>query len=300
MGVTEERAENRSNGQDVSVTLDPATTVGAVTLAVASLETMVRFYQDVIGLTVLERTVERAALGVGTTSLVRLMARPDGKQDPQAPGLFHLALLLPGRPELGHWLRHLAQHGYPLDGAGDHLVSEALYLTDPEGNGIEIYRDRPRNQWSYENGRIHMDTLRMDLPALVNDAPDAPWTGMPAETTMGHVHLQVNNVNEAIDFYANVLGFDLMALWSGAGFMSAGGYHHHLGMNTWRSAGSSPRGETRLGLLDFEIVLPSAQALSARLDHMTKLNRAPVENERGLITHDPAGNAIRLLVGENG
>ena len=213
MGVTEERAENRSNGQDVSVTLDPATTVGAVTLAVASLETMVRFYQDVIGLTVLERTVARAALGVGTTSLVRLMARPDGKQDPQAPGLFHLPLLLPGRPELGHWLRHLAQHGYPLDGAGDHLVSEALYLTDPEGNGIEIYRDRPRNQWSYENGRIHMDTLRMDLPALDNDAPDAPWSGMPAETTMGHVHLQVNNVNEAIDLYGNVLGFDLMALW---------------------------------------------------------------------------------------
>ncbi|MCB0171798.1 MAG: VOC family protein [Anaerolineae bacterium] len=275
--------------------LDPATTVGTVTLGVADLEKMTQFYHQIIGLTILDRTPQTAALGIDAVPLVKLEARPNGKRYPRATGLFHLAILLPTRRDLGHWLGHLAANRYPLAGAGDHLVSEALYLSDPEGNGIEMYRDRPRDTWEYgADGTVKMDTLAVDLPALVADAPETAFTGLPSGTCMGHVHLQVDDVNKAVNFYRGMLGFDLMATWSGAGFVSAGRYHHHLGLNTWNSRGAAPPPPGSLGLLHYQIVLPTEQMRDALLAHLETLAYPVEQTDAGPLLRDPAGNGIEL------
>lgn len=277
--------------------LDPATTMGQVTLGVADLELMARYYQQVIGLTPLERTSQTVELGSGETPLVRLEARPNGSRYPRATGLFHLALLLPTRQDLGFWLKHfVTTQNRMIDGAGDHLVSEALYLSDPEGNGIEIYRDRPRGAWEYNGNEIKMATLAVDLPSLVADAPDVPFTGMPAGTTMGHVHLQVDDASKSIEFYRDVLGFDLMATWSGAGFLSAGGYHHHLGLNTWNSRGATPPPPGSLGLLSYTIALPSQETREALLTHLAALNYPVEQLADNPLVRDPAGNRIVFTV----
>jgi len=277
--------------------LDPATTMGKVTLGVADLAMMSDYYQQVIGLTVLERTSQVVELGVAETPLVRLEARPGGKPYPGATGLYHLALLLPTRQDLGLWLKHfVTTQNRMIDGAGDHLVSEALYLSDPEGNGIEIYRDRPRDTWEYDENGIKMATLAVDLPALVADAPNTPFTGMPGGTTMGHVHLQVDDVGKALEFYCDVVGFDLMAAMSSAGFISAGGYHHHLGMNTWHSRGAAPPPAGSLGLISYQVVLPTEAAREAVLSHLDRQGHRLEQTPAGPLVRDPAGNGLVFVV----
>ncbi|GAB4544178.1 MAG: VOC family protein [Anaerolineae bacterium] len=274
--------------------IDPATIIGPVTLGVADLDNMLHFYRQLIGLSILDRTAHTADLGVNGTPLVRMEVRPQGRRYPRAAGLFHLALRLPSRQDLGHWFKYLADSQYPLGGVGDHLVSEALYLADPEGNGIEMYRDRPRDTWEYEEGRIKMDTLPVDLRSLQAEAPATPFSGLPAGTRMGHIHLQVDDVDRAVGFYRDGLGFDLMASWSGAGFLSAGGYHHHIGVNMWNSRGNLCPPPGSLGLVSYEIVLPNREtrdALLTRLDDMLY----PVEHlDTGPLIRDPAGNGIVL------
>jgi catechol 2,3-dioxygenase len=288
--------ETKTNAS-VTTKLDPATTVGQVTLAVADLEMMAAYYQQVIGLRLLERTSQTIELGVGETPLVRLEARPGGKRYPTATGLFHLALLLPSRQDLGLWLKHfVTSQNRMIDGAGDHLVSEALYLSDPEGNGLEIYRDRPRDTWEYDNNGVKMATLAVDLPALVADAADTPFTGMPAGTTMGHVHLQVDDVTKALGFYRDILGFDLMAAMPSAGFISAGGYHHHIGMNTWHSRGAAPPPAGSLGLVSYQVVLPTAAAREALLSHLDSQNYSLEQTQAGPLGRDPAGNGLVFAV----
>lgn len=277
--------------------LDPATTVGKVTLGVADLEMMTRFYQQVIGLTVLERTGDSAEVGIDGAALVRLEARPDGKRYPGATGLYHMALLLPTRRDLGHWLKHyVTEQNRMIDGASDHLVSEALYLSDPEGNGIEIYRDRPRDTWEYSGDGVKMATLPLDLPSIVAEAPDTPFTGMPSGTRMGHIHLQVDDVAKALGFYRDVLGFDLMAQMPSAGFISAGGYHHHLGMNVWHSRGAAPPPAGSLGLLRYQIVLPTEDARGAVLARLANKNYRTEQTSAGPLVRDPAGNAVVFVV----
>lgn len=278
-------------------TLDPATTVGTVTLGVADLEMMARYYQQVIGLTPLERTAQTVALGMDGHALVRLEARPGGKRIPGAPGLYHLALLLPTRQDLGHWLKHFVTvQNRMIDGASDHLVSEALYLSDPEGNGIEIYRDRPRDTWEYSANRIKMATLPLDLPALVAEAPDAPFTGMPTGMRMGHVHLQVDDVAKALRFYCHGVGFDLMMEMPSAGFVSAGKYHHHLGMNVWHSKGAAPSPAGSLGLIQYEIVLPTEAARDAVLSRLDNRHYGTEQTAAGPLVRDPAGNGVVFVV----
>jgi catechol 2,3-dioxygenase len=282
---------------NVAPKLDPGTTVGQVTLGVADLEMMADYYQQAIGLSLLERTSQMVELGVGETPLVRLEARPGGKRYPGATGLYHLALRLPTRQDLGLWLKHfITTQNKMIDGAGDHLVSEALYLSDPEGNGLEIYRDRPRDTWEYDKNGIKMATLAVDLPALVDDAPDSPFTGMPAGTRMGHVHLQVDDVTKALGFYCDVLGFDLMAAMPTAGFISAGGYHHHIGMNIWHSRGAAPPPAGSLGLINYQIVLPTEAAREAVLSRLDSQDSRLEQTNTGPVVRDPAGNSLVFVV----
>lgn len=279
--------------------IDPATTVGKVALGVANLDKMARFYEQVMGLDVLEHDTESAELGVDNKAILHLESRPNGKQHPNATGLYHLAILLPTRADLGQWLRHFVQStSRMIDGASDHLVSEALYQRDPEGNGLEIYRDRPRDEWTYEeDGRVVMGGLALDLPALAADGHKEPFTKMPVDTTLGHVHLQVSDIAQTVWFYTQMLGLDYMTGYGdSAAFMSAGGYHHHLGANTWHSNGAASPPEGSLGLLYYTIVLPDTAVRDTLLTHLQTQN-IPISFLNGdPLVRDPSGNSVVLAV----
>lgn len=226
---------------------DP-TEIAAVTLAVRDLGRVTEFYRTAIGLDPIETAPGSAWLGAGGRRFLQLLHRPDLEPvDPAAAGLFHTAFLLPAMADLGRWLRHAADRHLRIDGAADHLVSNAVYLSDPEGNGIEIYADRPRSTWRWEAGQVVMANDRPDLAGLVALDP-APWIGAPSDTTIGHVHLQVGDIARAEPFYADGLGLTVTRRWPRALFLSAAGYHHHLAVNTWRSAGAVPRDPGRAGL----------------------------------------------------
>jgi catechol 2,3-dioxygenase len=284
--------------------LHPATAVGPVRLTVADLAATTAFYERALGLRVLARDEGTASLGVpGEAPLVELIGRADAApRAPRSSGLFHLALLVPSREELARAIRRVALARWPIAGASDHLVSEALYLDDPEGNGIEIYRDRPREEWRRAaGGEIEMATLPMDVEGVLATLPqDAGDDGMPAGTRTGHVHLQVGDVAAGEAFYHGVLGFDVVVRgYPGALFLSAGGYHHHIGLNTWASAGGPPADPARRGLRSFTILLPGAGELArvrARVEAAGAPSRPAEGDPDALVVTDPFGNELLLRV----
>src|SRR4051794_16525079 len=242
--------------------------LGAVRLTVADLDRARGFYEEALGLRALDEAADAVRLGVdGTTAVVELAGRPDAPPRPRGTtGLFHLAILLPSRADLARALRRVVDAGWRLTGASDHLVSEALYLHDPEGNGIEIYRDRPREQWRFVDGRLQMDPLPLDLEGVLGElsGTEAEANGMPAGTRIGHVHLNVAELSAAERFYAGALGFDVSVRgYPGALFFSTGGYHHQIGVNTWAGEGAPAPPPGARGLSRFEISLPDGRELDA-------------------------------------
>lgn len=224
--------------------------IGHVALTVRDLAGTGDFYARTLGLERLGGSGEVALWGAGDTALIELRGdRAARVREPSEAGLFHTAFLLPTRAALGAWLRHVAEARVPLEGASDHLVSEAIYLSDPEGNGIEVYADRPRETWTHADGRVKMATLRLDLQDVAA-AAESRWTGAPDGTVVGHVHLQVGDVAEAEAFYGKVVGLGIMAHYPGAAFFGSGGYHHHLGANVWHSRGSGQRQFPSTGLAE--------------------------------------------------
>jgi catechol 2,3-dioxygenase len=277
----------------------PETTVGTVSLTVADLDRSRAFYERAIGLRPSGLDDGRLAFGVaGERPLIEL--RGDGsarRLNRRAPGLYHLAILVPSRLDLAFALARLAEIRWPLDGASDHLVSEAVYLSDPDGNGIEIYRDRPRSEWRRVGDQLQMSTLALDLNDVLGELRVASelQTAAPPGTTIGHVHLQVADLAQAEAFYHGVLGFDVMVRgYPGALFVSAGGYHHHIGLNTWHSAGAAPAAAGSVGLRSFAIDLPDEQQLAAVLARLQAasipISRGPV----GVLVHDPFGSGVAL------
>ena len=267
--------------------LDAPVHIGAVSLRVRDLSGLTTFYRDAIGLSVISQDASEAVLGAGGEPLVRLQA---GAQHPSsAAGLFHMAILVPSRRDLGNWLRHAAEAQVPLEGASNHLVSEALYLSDPEGNGIEIYRDRSRAEWPrLDGGRTAMATERLDLDALLREADGRDYAGMPHGTVMGHIHLRVGDVAQAEGFYRDALGFEVMVHYPGASFLATGGYHHHIAANTWHSRGAGPRRDGEAGLASFELVARDEEAYAALSRRM-----AAAGGDAASAT-DPWGNRITL------
>src|SRR5436190_8703337 len=274
-------------------TIAPATMVGAVELTVGDLERSLGYYRTAIGLDVLVRDDGRASLGVGSTELLRLVELPGAKPAPSHTGLFHFALLVPDRASLGRWLSHAVEHRVALTGASDHVVSEALYLRDPDYHGIEIYADRPRETWE---GRVAstMTTIPLDLDDLVA-AADGPFDGLPDGTSMGHVHLQVASVRDTVVFYRDVLGLSVTAqLGEQAVFLSAGGYHHHVGANTWNSARASPPPPGSAALRHGTIVLPDAAERDRIAARVADAGQEPQARDDGVLVRDPAQNALLL------
>jgi catechol 2,3-dioxygenase len=264
--------------------------IGAVTLRVNDLAALTAFYRDTIGLRVIAQEAGATTLGVDRVALVRLIE--GGARATSPAGLFHLAILLPSRAALADWVGHAARARIALEGASDHLVSEALYLSDPEGNGVEIYRDRPRADWPRRDGAIKMATERLDLDALLHEAKSGDYTGMPAGTRMGHIHLRVGDTTEAEAFYQGKLGFDVMVRYPGASFLSSGGYHHHIAGNVWNSRGAGARQAGEIGLDRFELVARDAAEFAAMRARI--LAAGGEEDPDGLAIADPWGNRLIL------
>lgn len=282
--------------------LPAETRLGPVRLQVADLARSVDFYQGVLGMRVLERESAEARLGVDSV-LLELAERPGAQPVPRRgrTGLFHFAILLPDRPALGRFARHARGSGTPL-GAADHLVSEALYLSDPDGLGIEVYADRPRSDWRRSGRELRMTTDPLDWAGLVAAAGDAPWAGLPPGTVIGHVHLHVGDLAAAQAFYSDALGFD-RTVWTypGALFFGAGGYHHHLGTNVWASPGATPPGDDEAQLLAWTLVLPDEEALTGAVESLEAggygLETRRTSGERTEVaTEDPWSTPLRLRV----
>lgn len=278
--------------------LPRATRIGAVRLQIAELERSLAFYEGVLGLRVVERGSGRAVLGPygEELGLVELVERPGAAPAPHRGrlGLFHFAMLLPDRAALGRFVAHLAAIGARA-GASDHLVSEALYLQDPDGLGIEVYADRPRSTWEVVDGQLAMDTRPLDIESVVAAAGAVPWEGMSAGTRVGHVHLHIGDLAAAAEFYHAALGLDQM-VWSypGALFLAAGGYHHHLGLNTWAGPRAVPAGEADARLLEWELVLPSGADADAAAGSLRAAGHPTEAGGEGWLATDPWGTRVRI------
>ena len=275
---------------------EPNIYVGEVTIKVKNLAYSVTFYQNIIGLQVLEQSERKAVLTAdGQTPLLTLEEPADviPKQE-RMSGLYHFAILLPSRADLGDFLRHLILTGYPL-GAADHYVSEALYLNDPDGNGIEVYRDRPSSEWSWKNGLVEMATEQLDAEGILEES-NTEWKGLPSGTIMGHIHLHVGDLEKTKEFYTKGMGFEVVSYYPQAVFLSSGGYHHHVAINTWQGAGAPTPPKNSVGLNWYSIVFPNQEAREKVMEQLKQIG-APLSNEGNFyVTSDPAGNQIHLVV----
>ncbi|MGO8946984.1 MAG: VOC family protein [Ktedonobacterales bacterium] len=285
------------------VTIDPETRVGLLALTISDLDRSISFYTNEFGFAQLQRGDDQATLGAGGVPLLLLKEQPGARPFPHDrygyTGLYHFAILVPTRADLGRWLAHWLETGHPLPGQGDHLVSEALYLTDPDGNGIEIYRDRPRDTWTWVNGQVEMATDPVDIRAMLAEAQKEgkSWSGLPAGTRLGHMHLQVGDIKQAVHFYHDTLGFDITAQMPTALFLSAGGYHHHLGMNTWHSKGAGPAPADVAGLRFFTIDFGGEPARAATVSRLAAAGVPHSEVAGDVVLEDPWHNTLVLQVG---
>ncbi|MEH7073123.1 VOC family protein [Neobacillus drentensis] len=270
--------------------------VGEVNIKVKNLDYSLTFYQDIMGFQVLEKSEHKAVLTTdGKNPLLTIEQLKDVMpKTERSTGLYHFAILLPSRADLSVFLRHMVQSGYPL-GAADHYVSEALYLNDPDGNGIEVYRDRPSSDWNWKNGLVEMATEELDGNGILAES-DEEWSGLPAGTLMGHIHLHVNNLQKAEEFYTKGLGFEVVSYYPQAAFLSTGKYHHHIAINTWQGEGAAIPPENSLGLKWYSLVFPDETVRERAVNQLKQLGARITEEADFFVTEDPSGNQIRLVI----
>jgi catechol 2,3-dioxygenase len=272
--------------------------VGMVNLRVRDLDLVTDYYRDVIGLTVMARSMMGALLGAGGVRLLNLQRREAAPREARnAAGLYHTAFLMPTRKDLARWLVHAAANKVPLSGFADHLVSESVYLDDPEGNGIEVYADRTPDSWKWENGSVAMATDQLDFDSLLalTDTRTPNYAKAPDDLRIGHIHLRVGDLKQADRFYGGTIGLDPTRKRSGAAFLSSGRYHHHLGINVWQSAGAGPRDSTAMGLAWFSLEVASDEMLQAQTRRLQQAGAAITAIENGIETSDPWGTGLRLI-----
>ena len=299
MSAPRDPEELGTTTQPVHPVIADETTVGAVHLTVGDLERSLDYYRTQIGLSVREQGGGEASLGTRERELLHLVEQPGARPVNPTTGLYHFALLVPERVDLAGWLANAARERVGMTGMSDHFVSEALYLRDPDYHGIEIYWDRPRSQWE---GQVfeRMTTLPLDVDSILGELEDpasAPFDGLPDGTVMGHVHLKIAAVDETIRFYRDIVGFGLMAqLGPMAAFLSAGGYHHHLGANTWESAGAPPAPEGSAALRHATILLPDERERARVVGRLEDAGVAASDRGGDPLVRDPSGNALVLAL----
>jgi catechol 2,3-dioxygenase len=287
-----------------SFVLPDNTFIAQVTLRTHRLPALTSFYERVIGLQVIRQEINKVYLSATGREPALLVLEQDPAAPPQSwqqPGLFHVAYLVPSRLELARWWRHFQESNWPLQGLGDHRVSEAIYLADPDQNGIEIYADRPKATWPIVNGQVQMTTEPVDVESLRQEVPilDKPWSGLPASTRIGHIHLQVSHLNVARTFYHQLLGFTVMQeSYPGALFVAAGGYHHHIGLNTWRSRAAAPRHSQATGLASFQIQVPDAPTLKQLTTRLQEAGQAVKPTAENSIQVADADGIVVILSAE--
>lgn len=270
--------------------------IGEVVIKVENLQRSIEFYKDIIGLKVLSQKNNEAVLTAdGKTALLTLQ-EPEQvtKKSGRTTGLYHFAILLPSRADLSVFLRHLLQKRYPI-GAADHLVSEAIYLNDPDGNGIEVYRDRPSSEWTWKNGLVEMATLELDGAGILAETTE-PWQGLPSGTIMGHIHLHVADLEAAKRFYTEGLLFNIVSYYPQAVFLSTGGYHHHIAINTWAGIDAPAPSENSVGLAWYTIVYPNKEVRDKAVERLIQLGYEVIKNGSVYTTKDPSGNEIHLVL----
>jgi catechol 2,3-dioxygenase len=270
--------------------------IGGVGLIVRDLERMTAYYRELLGLDV-ARTEQGAALGVAGVPFLDLIHKPDAlPDDPREAGLYHTAFLMPARADLARWILHVAKNRVPVTGASDHDVSEAIYLDDPEGNGVEVYVDRPRSAWKIDGQTIFQKTEHLDVEAIISeiDPATATYDAAPAGLRVGHIHLRCGDTQQAEAFYVRALGLEVTRRRYGATFMSTGGYHHHVAANIWHSDGAGPRSGKRGGLDWFTIEANDAAILEATRARLTAAGVAIEERDGGFAATDPSGIGVRF------
>jgi catechol 2,3-dioxygenase len=270
--------------------------VGEVNINVKNLDYSLNFYQNILGFQVMEKSDGKAVLTTdGKTPLLTIeQPKEVVAKTGRTSGLYHFALLLPSRADLSVFLRHMIQTGYPL-GAADHYVSEALYLNDPDGNGIEVYRDRPSSEWRWNNGLVEMATEELDGNGIIAES-EAEWTALPAGTLMGHIHLHVGDLKKAEEFYTKGLGFGIVSYYPQAAFLSTGKYHHHIAINTWQGEGASTPPKNSVGLNWYSLVFPNEIVRDNAIEQLKQLGFSVTQEADFYITSDPSGNQIHLTL----
>jgi catechol 2,3-dioxygenase len=277
----------------------PCIYVGQVFLKVENIDRSLTFYNNVIGFKILEQTERKAILSADGNTPLLTIEQPENviPKPKRTTGLYHFAILLPNRTDLGNVLNHLLQLGYPLQGGSDHLVSEALYLADPDGNGIEIYVDRPSSNWNWENGEVLMATNPLDADSLLEEGKGASCEALPVETVIGHIHLHVAELNKIKEFYCQGLGFNVVSkMGNQALFISTGGYHHHIGLNTWNGTGAPKPAKNSVGLERFSLVYPNNETRTKAVNDLRNLGYKSTSIDGDIIVEDPSGNLIQLEV----
>jgi len=275
----------------------PSTYVSQVNLKVQHLERALQFYREVIGLKVLAQTNQTADLTADGKTVLLSLEQLDSvvPKVGRTTGLYHFALLVPTRTDLARIVQHFASIGLRF-GSSDHLVSEALYLSDLDGNGIEIYRDRAPSEWEWNNGEVAMAVDPLDFRDLLSGVDQQEvWNGLPAGTVMGHIHLHVSELRMTEEFYTKGLGFEVVNRFGPqALFISTGKYHHHIGLNTWNGVGAPTPPERSVGLRSFELVYPNETARDLAVTNLRNMGVSVTEENGAFTTADPSGNRIIL------
>ena len=292
------RAEGNPDGGGPTYASRTPMRVGMVTLRVRNLDMVANYYRDVIGLAVIEHSATSAQLGAGGVKLLALEAHPDAAIETRnSAGLYHTAFLMPTRKDLARWLVYAAMHRVPLSGFADHLVSESVYLDDPEGNGIEVYADRDPSQWQWSEGTVKMATDELNVPDLLSltNTRVSDYAKAPDGLRIGHMHLRVGDLAQAEGFYHGTVGLDPTRRRNGAAFLSSGRYHHHLGMNVWQSEGAGRRDDTATGLAWFSLVTEKPDLLAAQEERLRKGGAQVTRLPNGVEAVDPWGTRVRLI-----
>ncbi|MED4876316.1 VOC family protein [Anoxybacillus geothermalis] len=277
----------------------PATFVSQVSIKVENIERSIDFYEQVIGFKVWKKTDRQALFTADGQTVLLSVEQPENviPKQGRTTGLYHFALLLPTRADLGKVLGHLLRIGYPLQGGADHWVSEAIYLADPDGNGIELYADKPSSTWRWANGEVAMSTEPLDVKGLLAEGKEEAWHGLPRGTLIGHIHLHVSELRQAEQFYTKGLGFDVVNRYGGqALFLSTGKYHHHIGLNTWNGVGAPMPPANSVGLESFTLMLPDEAAKEKVAAGLREVGASVKEENGVLMTWDPSGNRILLQI----